>query len=123
MAFESAAMYEDAVQAQWQSRRRQLQTFLDAEYKRVETVMRQGDPVREIAAFAHNEKIDLILMPTHGLRHVPASSAQVRDVEDSALCRVSRLDPCPSGNARSRRHAGGPQRCLRSGSVGRSRLG
>ncbi len=48
--------------------RQELENFLRDELVRlsVRRVVLEGDPARKIVEFAHNERMDLIVMPTHG---------------------------------------------------------
>jgi nucleotide-binding universal stress UspA family protein len=48
--------------------RRDIQTFLASDLAglRVRRVVLEGDPAGTIVEFAHNEQVDLIVMPTHG---------------------------------------------------------
>jgi nucleotide-binding universal stress UspA family protein len=48
--------------------RAQLETFLTSELAGVplERVVLEGDPARKIVAYAHDNRFDLIVMPTHG---------------------------------------------------------
>ena len=55
--------------AAWSAQlQKELETFLADEFHElpVERVMLEGDPARKIVDYAHEEKIDLIVMPTHG---------------------------------------------------------
>jgi nucleotide-binding universal stress UspA family protein len=47
---------------------RELEMFLKEELAgcNVRRVLAEGDPAREVVAFAHQEKVNLIAMPTHG---------------------------------------------------------
>ena len=49
-------------------RKQQVDSFLKNEFQNVATtrVMLEGDPASRIAEYAGHEKVDLIMMPTHG---------------------------------------------------------
>src|SRR5579885_2999091 len=49
-------------------RRARLQSFLqrELEYFRVERLIREGDPARNILSVAQDRNVDLVMMPTHG---------------------------------------------------------
>ena len=51
-----------------EERKQQVQSFLSSEFETVSTVRLtlEGDPGRIIADYAAKEKVDLIMMPTHG---------------------------------------------------------
>jgi nucleotide-binding universal stress UspA family protein len=49
-------------------RAKRTESFLKTEFQEIATtrVMDEGDPARQIAAYAEKEAVDLIMMPTHG---------------------------------------------------------
>jgi nucleotide-binding universal stress UspA family protein len=55
-------------QAMIDDRRQRTESFLKTEFQEIATtrVMDEGDPARQIVAYAEKEKVDLIMMPTHG---------------------------------------------------------
>lgn len=60
--------WEASLAKQTAGRRAELEVFTaaDLEGVTVQRVLRTGDPAREIVSLSHDEKTDLILMPTHG---------------------------------------------------------
>ena len=67
IGFESSAMFEQGIAAQRDHSRVQLHTFLESRPgDHIKRVLLEGDPATEIVRFAHNQKIDLIVMPTRG---------------------------------------------------------
>src|SRR5208337_1992337 len=60
--------WEASLAKQTAGRKAELETFGAADLKgiSVRRLIRTGDPAREIVSLAHDEKADLILMPTHG---------------------------------------------------------
>ncbi len=55
-------------QAMIDDRNQRVESFLKTEFEEIATarVRGEGDPARQIAEFAEKEKVDLIMMPTHG---------------------------------------------------------
>jgi hypothetical protein len=49
-------------------RKQCVASFLKSEFHNIPTtrLMREGDPARAIIEYAEDEKVDLIMMPTHG---------------------------------------------------------
>lgn len=67
-----------------------LEEKLDAlGYKNVQTVVEVGDPSAKIVDYAKNQKLDLIVMPSHGRTGIG------RYLLGSVAERVVRLAPCP----------------------------
>jgi nucleotide-binding universal stress UspA family protein len=67
IGFETATMFEASLQSFREQARRTLDGFVDGHMSdRIQRVLLEGDPAGEIVRFAHNEKCELILMPTHG---------------------------------------------------------
>lgn len=55
-------------QAMIDDRNQRIESFLKTEFEEIATtrVRDEGDPARQIVAFAEKERVDLIMMPTHG---------------------------------------------------------
>lgn len=55
-------------QAMIDDRNQRIESFLRTEFEEIATtrVRDEGDPARQIAEYAEKEKVDLIMMPTHG---------------------------------------------------------
>jgi nucleotide-binding universal stress UspA family protein len=67
LQYESGLTYEHTVEAQRKHACAELQQFLKAApSEQLTRVLLEGDPATEIVRMAHNEKFDLILMPTRG---------------------------------------------------------
>lgn len=54
--------------ARTEQARKDLEYFLDDELKgfRLHRILLEGDPARKLTEYAHNNQMDLIVMPTHG---------------------------------------------------------
>jgi nucleotide-binding universal stress UspA family protein len=62
---------------------------------KLKTVILEGDPAQQIVSYAHTEKFDLIIMPTHG--YGPFR----RFILGSVTAKVLHDADCPSGRART----------------------
>ena len=63
---ETAAVFEASMRGLREHATRTLDAFLEQADASVQRCVLEGDPATEIVRFAHNERVDLILMPTHG---------------------------------------------------------
>jgi nucleotide-binding universal stress UspA family protein len=67
VGFESAIMIEDSMRAQRKRACQELENFLGLQTsEKLQRLLMEGDPATEIVRFAHNEKFNLIMLPTRG---------------------------------------------------------
>lgn len=68
VGFEGAALSLEMLADQREQASRHLREFVESlDQTHLEQVVLEGDPARTIASFAHEQGVDLILMPTRGL--------------------------------------------------------
>lgn len=68
MADLGGGLIQDYTAARLTQVKKDLEYFLDDELKHypLRRILLEGDPARKLTEFAHDEKVDLIVMPTHG---------------------------------------------------------
>jgi nucleotide-binding universal stress UspA family protein len=67
VGFESAVMLEESMRAQRKRAGREMEEFLNLQPSpNLQRLLLDGDPAGEIVRLAHNEKYNLIVMPTRG---------------------------------------------------------
>jgi nucleotide-binding universal stress UspA family protein len=67
IGFESAIMLEDSLRSQRQRASDELEGFLGIpSSEKLQRILMEGDPATEIVRLAHNERFNLILLPTRG---------------------------------------------------------
>jgi nucleotide-binding universal stress UspA family protein len=67
IGFESAIMLEDSLRSQRQRASGELDGFLGIpSSEKLQRILMEGDPATEIVRLAHNERFNLILLPTRG---------------------------------------------------------
>lgn len=68
MADLGGGLVQEYTAARTEQVRKDLEYFLDEELKhfKITRILLEGDPARKLVEYAHNNQVDLIVMPTHG---------------------------------------------------------
>ena len=79
-----------------EERKQMVQSFLTSEFETVQTVRLtlEGDAGRTIADYAAKEKVDLIMMPTHGYRALPPIPPRLGYRQGASRFPMPGLDQC-----------------------------